>query len=129
MNDLCVRINNGYRAHYKTVEVKFKKIYIFVLLKLKSLNYINSFIIKGNKIIINLRYYNNKPLFFLKLISTSGNNIFYRLKKVKKLYLNQNLNTQLLFTSNGCVTLDEAVWLNKTGLAVIEVQLLSKNME
>lgn len=69
MNNLCSIINNAYSSNFRKVILCFKKQYVYVLNKLVQANLILNYKIFKNSIEVNLKYFYNKPLFKLILVS------------------------------------------------------------
>lgn len=129
MHILCNKINNGYNAKLKYININFKKKYIPILKKLNELNYINSFCIVNKYIYIYLKYYKNKPLIYLNCKSTNSNkqylpNSYIKRKNLKLNYFNLNLYS----TNKGLFDHDSLIINNIGGKYLIEIYLLYKNI-
>lgn len=127
MNKLFTEINNCYTLKFPIVYIKFKKIYINILNKMFKLGLINSFKVSKYKVIINLKYFRNKPLFFFKNHYTSGN--FSNLK-----YINIRRNIKLsgglklYLTNKGILTLEELVINKVGGKLLVHIGFIGKNI-
>jgi ribosomal protein S8 len=123
MQDLCTRINCAYKIGARSVLLNFRKKYLFSLAKLKTFNLIDSFVILKDqkKIKVCLRYYNNKPLFRLKMHSKPGNKIYLPVNRIDS-FSNKN-SGDLFFTSSSCGLLvkEEVTWLNIGGKVLLKI--------
>lgn len=124
MEKLFNNINMGYMTNTFQIKVVFKKKYIFVLEKLLKLNCINSFTFDKNFILINLRYFQNKPLFFFLMKSKSGNKLYK--KFVSNLNSSYSSNISLFFTDKGLLTLEESFFKNVGGEHLVDILFLDK---
>lgn len=127
MEKLCVYINNAYASYFSFVFIPFKKKYLYLLDKLLFHNLISYEITNTKYIKIYLRYYYNKPLFFLKVLSTSGNKLYLKTYYKKKNSCSTYSNIILYSTSYGIFSNNELI-LNIGGKDLIEIKLLSKNI-
>jgi hypothetical protein len=122
MEKLFNIINVGYMTNSLIVKVKFKKKYFFILEKLLKLNCIDSFTFNNNFIFIKLRYFQNKPLFFFLIKSTTGNKIFKKFfKNIKNSY---SSNLSLFFTDKGLLTLEETFFNKIGGEFIVDILFL-----
>lgn len=126
MHLLCSSINNAMSKNFIFVDVNKKKKYIEILVLLKNYNCINNFVIFKNYIRVFLRYFNNKPIFFLKLISTSSYNKFFSYECVKKVY--KNINYNLYFTNKGTFCNEKCLWFKSGGKLILQISFFSKNL-
>lgn len=125
MHKLCSTINNGYSSNYKTVKVLFKKKYIYVLDKLLKYNCINFYKVSNDSIEINLKYYNNKPIFRLKLNSTNSNKQYFKLYHIKTKVKMKNNNLNVYSTNKGFLLNDEILYKNVGGNFLIKVEFIN----
>lgn len=123
MHKLCSIINNGYSSNYKVVKVLFKKKYIYVLEKLFKYNCISNYKINGNYIEIELKYFNNKPIFKLVLNSTNSNKKYYKVYNLKKINKSNNLN--MYSTNKGFLVNDEVLYKNEGGNFILRVEFIN----
>ena len=126
MNFFCSQINNGYIANLKYVFLPYKQKYIHILMRLYDLNLIGNFNIQKYKIKIVLKYYNNKPLFFLKQGSSQGGKKYYQYRKL--IDKNNNFNFILISNNMGYLTYDDTISLGLGGEYILKVCLLFKNI-
>lgn len=125
MKNLFNAINMGYNTNTSQIKVIFKKKYVFVLEKLLKLNCINFYTIDNNFIIINLRYFQNKPLFYFLSKSRGGNKI-YKNSDLELKNLNYSINISLFFTDKGLLTNEEAFFKKVGGEHIVDILFLSK---
>ena len=102
MHILCNFINNALLKKFFYVDIPFKFKYFQILCLLKDLNCINNFYIFENSIRIFLRYFNNKPVFFLKLLLKSSSMKFISYRKINSLCSKDNIS--IFFTNQGVLS-------------------------
>ena len=125
MEKLFNILNMGYITNASEVKVPFKKKYIFILEKLLKINCIKSYTFDKNSILIKLRYYRNKPLFFFSMKSKSGNKIYKSFFKNTE-QVHQASVLSLFFTDKGLLTLQETIFNRIGGEHVVDILFLNK---
>ena len=108
--DLIIRIKNGYMAKIENVDCPYSKYREAVLVKLKQLEYIDTFDISGDKqkkIHVKLRYEDGvRALTDIKLFSTPGKRMYIQYRKIKR--VKGGMGHALLSSSKGIITGDQA---------------------
>lgn len=129
MRHLFNIINMGYITHMKKVKVIFKKKYISILEKLLRLNIISNFTIKKYVILIELRYFMNKPLFSFLLKSKPGNKLYNKISYFYTKKYNYHSTLTLFSTSVGILTKEESIYKNMGGEFLCEILFLKNNFK
>ncbi|GIW62465.1 MAG: 30S ribosomal protein S8 [Patescibacteria group bacterium] len=125
INDLIIRIKNGYLAQKEQIESPYSKMRVEVLKKLKELGYIADFkeeeISKGvKKLVIDLKYEANTPaLVDVKLYSKSGRRWYIKAKEINA--VKGNTGYLIISTSKGIMTNYEAKEKNLGGELLFEI--------
>jgi len=127
MSKLFTEINNCYTLKFPIACIKFKRIYVEILNKMVKLNLIRSFKINNYKIIINLKYFRNKPLFIFKNYYRTSNFLNLKNKNIRK---NIKLSGGLKFylTNIGILTFEELVINKIGGKLLVHIEFLGKNI-
>ena len=106
IGDLISRLKVGSKAHLISIRVLNTKISIKILDIFYENGLIRGYQINTNSIMVFLKYYKNRPVFFdVKLISTPGKKIYWSLNKLSLKYnLNNFCGFYIISTSKGLVT-------------------------
>jgi ribosomal protein S8 len=126
MEKLFNILNVGYMTNSPEIKVVFKKKYLFVLEKLLKINCIDSYTFDKNFIIVRLRYYKNKPLFFFSMRSKAGNKIYKKISNDISQFSHSHFS--LFFTNKGLLTFQEAVFKNVGGEHVVDILFINKKI-
>jgi len=125
MNLFCSQINNALKQNFIFVDIRFKKKYIYILNELVRLNLIKNFNYNKYYIKVYLRYYENKPMFFIKSVTTQGNKVYLNYNKVKGLYKNNGVDLDIFSSNIGLFSEKNILFLkNIGGLYSVKVKLL-----
>jgi ribosomal protein S8 len=126
MHKFCTIINNGYSSNFKTVNVPLVKKYLFILKKLVQYNCIKNYKIfkEKNLIEINLKYYNNKPLFRLFIQATNSNKNYHKFFEIHKKINQKGFQLMLFSTNIGFLTSEEIYIKNLGGNKFLMLKLL-----
>lgn len=92
MNILCSCLNNAMSKNFIFFDIPKKAKFLDIIILLKKFNCINNFFIFQKYIRVFFRYYNNKPICFLKLISVNSFKKYFSFKKICSISNNININ-------------------------------------
>jgi len=106
IGDLISRLKVGSKAHLIRIKVLNSKISIQILEIFYQQGLICGYQINVNYIMVFLKYYKNKPVFFdVKLISTPGKKVYWSLNKLSLNYSLRNFcGFYIISTSKGLIT-------------------------
>jgi small subunit ribosomal protein S8 len=106
ISDMLTRIRNAQMAHHESVFCYASKFERAILSVLKDEGYIESFESdkdNKNKVTVNLRYYQEKPVItFIKRVSKPGLRIYKAFKEIKEVC--GGLGIAIVSTSKGLMT-------------------------
>ena len=126
IGDLISRIKVASKGHLKQINVLNTKISINILNIFYKTGLIRGFKINYGHILIYLKYYQNKPIFFdIKLISKPSKKVYWSLEKLSLKY---NLNTfagfYIISTSKGLITSTECLLGDKiSGKIILKIYI------
>ena len=111
--DLITRIKVGYKARLLSIKVLKNKLTVNFLFLLYKIGLIKSFhILKNeNKILLYLKYIDNKPAFFsIDLISKPSYRVYWTLNILSHNYRKYSFSTfYIISTSKGLITSNDAI--------------------
>ena len=111
--DLIVRIKVGYKSRLLSIKVLKNKLTLNFLILLYKIGLIRSFFILNNenKILVYLKYRNNKPIFYsIDLISKPSRRIYWSLNMLSYNYSKYSFSTfYIISTSQGLITSNDAI--------------------
>jgi ribosomal protein S8 len=114
--NFVISVKNGYLAMRKTIEIDYKKTYLFFLNSFKKYLIIKDFEIKDNKVKVFLNYIDNMPIINdLKLISKSSLPHYYKINKIKKIILEDKKSLFFFSTNKGILIGNECIKQNIGG--------------
>lgn len=109
VNDLPIRIKNGYLAKRDTIVARWSKISENIVAVLKSEKYISDYEVitdEGNEkkdMVITLRYENRKPAVVdVKLVSKPGRRVYKKVSEIKPIL--GGLGVAIISTPSGVMT-------------------------
>jgi len=119
--DICVRLNVGCKAYDKIIALRITKISKRIVNILYRQGIINSFFVRDDKILVVLKYIRSKPFIKnIKVMSTPGKRIYWKLPKLSKYYNANTLNSFFIIsTPNGLLTSSECLLAKRTGGEII----------
>lgn len=111
INDVIVRIKNGYTARKESIEAPYSKMIEKIIMLLAKEKYIKQYRFDSQKrkkrLVIDLLYHEGKPAIMnVKSISKPGRRIYQRMKEVKPVL--GGMGCAILTTSKGIMTDKEA---------------------
>jgi len=111
--DLITRIKVGYKSRLLSIKVLKNKLTINFLILLYKIGLIRSFYMLNNekKILIYLKYKNNKPIIYsMDLISKPSRRIYWTLNILSHNYRKYSFSTfYIISTSKGLITSNDAI--------------------
>lgn len=111
LGDLVSRLNVAAKGHLTSIVVRRSRFSLELLSILYLNGVIRGFTISGNSIKIFLKYYQNKSIFKeLKIISTPGRRIFWRLNALAYKFNNNAFSGfYVISTNKGLITSNSAL--------------------
>ena len=123
--DVINRINVGSRHKVKSVELNVTKSTMEIIKVLLELGLIRGFnFISHNKVIVNLRYYMGRPVFYkLCIISKPSKRVFWNLHQLYKEVDKQNAVIYVISTKKGLFIGSECLWRSLSGEVLFKILL------
>jgi small subunit ribosomal protein S8 len=112
LSDMVSRLKVATRNHFVSVKVKYTVLCLNVLNLLYKNGFIyNIKIVDNDQLIIFLKYYQNRPVFYsIDIISTPGKRVFWTLGKLSLKYSKLNFSGfYIISTSKGLVTSNDCL--------------------
>lgn len=126
VNDLAIRIKNGYLARRDTIMARWSTLSENIVETLKKEEYIQGYSVETNEengkkdILINLRYDDKKPAVVdVKLISKPGRRIYKKIKEIKPIL--GGLGIAIISTPKGVMTDRDAKAVGIGGEVLFEI--------
>jgi small subunit ribosomal protein S8 len=118
--DLLTRIRNAYTAMHSTVSLSTSRTRESLLGILHDEGYIGDFTKDGDQVLVNLKYYENKPVVAgLKRVSKPGRRIYVASKQIPS--VQNGLGICVLSTSKGILEGKKAAELGVGGELLCEI--------
>ncbi len=118
--DMLTRIRNSLAVQQEFVEVPYSKIKLEIAEILKKSGYIEGFRQKDGKIIIHLKYYDQRPVISsIRRVSKPGRRVYAKAKDLPR--VKQDLGIAIISTPAGLMTNKEARKKKLGGEVICEV--------
>lgn len=126
MNLFCSQINNALKQNFIFLDLRFKRKYLYILNELLKLNLIKSFNYNNKSIRVYLKYYKNKPIFYLDCKLNSSKKSYFNFNKIQNMCLNKdNVNIDIFSSDRFFFSEKNVLFLNNIGgLYVLKVMLI-----
>lgn len=122
INKLLVSIKTNYINNNKYASCFYNKLSLQVIYVLYKKGLINNYFINGKKILISLKYYDNKPLIKdVQLCTKPSLKKYFKTRELKEFYLKNNYF--LASTSQGLLFSTDAVKLKLGGKLLFLIKL------
>lgn len=123
LSNMVSIIKTGYNLKLSKVEIANSSVCVNVLLLLYKLGYIKGYFVKDKKkVIIFLKYINNKPCIRnIYRVSTPGRRVYLTIKKLKENIKRKNNGFYIFSTNKGLLTDEEVLAFNLGGEVLLKV--------
>lgn len=103
VGDLLIRIKNGYLASRREILATYSKLNLAILELLKQEGFIENYQVDGQKIKVNLKYEERKPVLTnVKRISKPGRRVYKGYKSINRVY--EGVGIAIISTPKGIMS-------------------------